>query len=72
MCTDGVTESMTENTLSQIFKENNTAEEIKNAIVEVCSKHARDNYSFYVLPIQNIQNSLNYRQFLSAFFYIFT
>jgi len=72
MCTDGVTESLTDKALSQIFKENTTAEEIKNAIVEICSERSSDNYSFYVLPIQQTQNSLNYRQFLASFFYIFT
>ncbi|MDR2232320.1 MAG: protein phosphatase 2C domain-containing protein [Tannerella sp.] len=72
MCTDGVTESITDEALSQVVKDNNSAEGIKNTLVEICSDFSRDNYSFYVLPIQNIQNSLNYRQFLSSFFYFFT
>ena len=72
LCTDGVTESMTNDTLSQLFTANKTAEKIKDAIVEFCSEYSHDNYSFYILPVLNIQNSFNYRQFIASFFYIFT
>ena len=72
MCTDGVTENMTNDTLVQLFTENKTNEGIKNAIAGFCSDHSRDNFSFYILPIQNIQNSINYQQFIASFFYIFT
>lgn len=70
MCTDGVTESMTDAELLQIFASGST-EYIKNTIVECCSEKARDNYSFYILPIQQVQNSLNYKQFILSFFYSF-
>ena len=72
MCTDGVTENMTNDTLAQFFTENKTNEGIKNEITEFCSDNSHDNFSFYILPIQNIQNSINYRQFIASFFYIFT
>ena len=72
LCTDGVTESMTNDTLSQLFTANKTTEAIKDAIVEFCSEYSHDNYSFYILPVLNIQNSFNYRQFIASFFYIFT
>ena len=72
MCTDGVTECMTDDTLFQLFTENQTPAAIKNAIVEICNEASRDNYSFYILPIQNTQNPTSYRQILSSFFYIFT
>ena len=71
MCTDGVVESMTDEMLSRMFSENPATESIKNAIVEFCSENSRDNYSFYILPIQNVQNSINYKQFLLSFFYSF-
>ena len=72
MCTDGVTECITNNTLIQVFTENKTPVAIKDKITEICSKKSRDNYSFYILPIQDIQNSTNYSEILSSFFYIFT
>ena len=70
MCTDGVTESMSDTDLLSAFSSGST-ENIKNTIVECCSEKARDNYSFYILPIQQVQNSLNYKQFILSFFYSF-
>ena len=71
MCTDGVVESMTDAMLSRFFSGNRATESIKNEIVEFCSEKSRDNYSFYILPIQNVQNSSNYKQFILSFFYSF-
>jgi len=72
MCTDGVTDCMTNDTLSRLFSENRTPKGIKNAITEICIEESRDNYSFFILPVQNIENPTNYRQIISSFFYIFT
>jgi protein phosphatase len=72
MCTDGVTDCMTNDMLSQLFAGNQTPDGIKDTIVEMCSEGSRDNYSFYIIPIQNTQNSVNYSQIISSFFYIFT
>jgi protein phosphatase len=71
MCTDGVTECMTDEMLSFVFSDNQPTETIKNKIVEFCGENSRDNYSFYIIPVQNIQNSTNYKQFLLSFFYSF-
>ena len=72
MCTDGVTDCMPNVSLSELFRENRKPESIKNVIVEKCSESSRDNYSFYILPVQNTQNPTSYKQILSSFFYIFT
>jgi len=72
MCTDGVTDCMPDITLSELFEENRKPESIKNVIAEICSVASHDNYSFYILPVQNIQNPTNYRQIISSFFFIFT
>ncbi|MDR0758151.1 MAG: protein phosphatase 2C domain-containing protein [Tannerella sp.] len=71
MCTDGVTECVMNDALAQIFMSSASTENIKNTIVESCSKKARDNYSFYILPIQNVQNSISYKQFILSFLYTF-
>ena len=71
MCTDGVIENLTDDMLSLVFSENQTTESIKNAIVEFCSEKSHDNYSFYIIPIQNVQNSINYKHFLLSLFYSF-
>lgn len=60
MCTDGVTECMSGKTLSHLFTPSHTTETIKDSIVEACSEKAYDNYSFYILPVSNVQNSLSY------------
>ena len=71
MCTDGVTECMTDETLSRMFSDNPATETVKNAIVEFCSAESGDNYSFYIIPIQNTQKSINYKQIIPSFFYSF-
>lgn len=68
ICTDGVTECLSDNDLSGVFS-SFSIENIKNTIVECCSEKARDNYSFYILPIQQVLNSPNYKQFILSFFY---
>jgi len=71
MCTDGVTECVMNEALAQIFAASSSTENIKNTIVESCSRKARDNYSFYILQIQNVQNSVSYKQFVLSFLYTF-
>ncbi|MDR1675343.1 MAG: protein phosphatase 2C domain-containing protein [Tannerella sp.] len=69
MCTDGVTDCIRPETLSAIFSQAGSPESIKNIIVESCSAEARDNYSFYLLRIQDVQNSSNYKQYILSFLY---
>ncbi|MDR2469802.1 MAG: protein phosphatase 2C domain-containing protein [Tannerella sp.] len=71
LCTDGVTDCLSDETLSGIFSEAGSPEKIKNTIVEYCSKTARDNFSFYLLPIQQVQNTSSYKQFILSFLYTF-
>ena len=71
LCTDGVTECMTDDLLSQTFADNPSTDSIKNTIVSFCDENSRDNYSFYILPVQNVQNSANNKHFLLSFFYSF-
>ncbi|MDR1936908.1 MAG: protein phosphatase 2C domain-containing protein [Tannerellaceae bacterium] len=71
MCTDGVMENLTNETLSTIFKGQATSEIIKDILMESCDGKTRDNFSFYIIPIQNVQESTGYRQNLLSFFYSF-
>ncbi|MDR2763645.1 MAG: protein phosphatase 2C domain-containing protein [Tannerella sp.] len=70
MCTDGVTDCIQPETLSAIFSQTTSTESIKNIIVELCSVKARDNYSFYLLQVQDVQNSSNYKQYILSFLYM--
>jgi protein phosphatase len=69
MCTDGVTDCIRTETLSAVFSQAGSTESIKNTIVESCSVKARDNYSFYLLQIQNVQNSHGYKHYILSFLY---
>jgi len=71
MCTDGVTECYNDEKLSEIFATGISAEEMKNTIVERCSNEAKDNFSFYILPVSKVQKKSSYKQYLLSFFYSF-
>ncbi len=68
MCTDGVTDCMTDETLSELFL-NKKAEPVKNTIVERCTDASKDNFSFYIIPIHDIQKKQKYKQYILSFFY---
>ena len=71
MCTDGVTECFSNEDLTKVFSSDKNAELIKDTIVEYCSDKAKDNFSFYIIPIQSIQKITGYKQYLLSFFYSF-
>ena len=69
MCTDGVMEQLTNRKLSAIFSQFTASENIKDAIVDACNGKTRDNFSFYILPIQNVQDSAGLKQNILSFLY---
>ncbi|MDR3251100.1 MAG: protein phosphatase 2C domain-containing protein [Tannerella sp.] len=71
MCTDGVTECFSDNELAKVFSLGENPESIKNIIVELCTEKAKDNFSFYILPIQSVQKIAGYKQYLLSLFYSF-
>jgi protein phosphatase len=71
LCTDGVIESFTDGELGSLFSSGLNMETVKNRIVEKCTEESRDNYSFYIIPVQKIQKNAGYKQFILSFFYSF-
>ncbi len=71
MCTDGVLERLNDEDLSDIFSTYKNPEEIKNTILASCCGKTRDNFSFYVLPVQSVEESVGMRQNILSFFYSF-
>jgi protein phosphatase len=71
MCTDGVTECFTDDNIENLFFHGLNAESLKNFIVEYCTDEAKDNFSFYILPIQNVQKTTGYKQYILSLFYSF-
>jgi len=71
MCTDGVTEIFKDDKLSEIFSSEMNAEAMKNTFVERCIEEARDNFSFYILPISKAQKNAARKQNILSFLYSF-
>lgn len=71
MCTDGVMERFTNESLASLFTHSTASEQIKDAVLAACSEKTRDNFSFYILPIHNVQNSPGIKQNILSFLYSF-
>jgi len=70
MCTDGVTEVWSDIDLCNIFSSEFSSEEKLNTIKDKCRIKARDNYSAYLIPIQEVSKMNVFKQiFLYAFMY---
>jgi len=66
LCTDGVTDCFPDDKLSGLFATGRSAEAIKDLLIERCSIESKDNFSFYILPVQKIQKNAGYKQYLQS------
>lgn len=71
MCTDGVLENLSDDKLSDIFKKTSAADAIKDSMVEYCNGRTRDNFSFYIIPVQQVHDNAGLKQNLLSLFYSF-
>lgn len=71
MCTDGVVESWSEKDLENLLSEQNPMEAIKEQIVDKCLKNSKDNFSFYLVPVESIQKNGSFAQNVLTFLYSF-
>ncbi len=71
MCTDGVLENFTDQTLAITFKRPLASEIIKDTMMESCNGKTRDNFSFYIIPINDVDSSTGIKQNILSFFYSF-
>jgi len=71
MCTDGVTESFSDEDFQNLFQPGRSTESLKDEIIEHCTEESNDNFSFYIIPVQSIQKMTGYKQYLLSFFYSF-
>jgi protein phosphatase len=71
MCTDGIMENFTDESLASIFKKQMTSEVIKDVLMESCDGKTYDNFSFYIIPVLNVNDTMGYRQNLLSFLYSF-
>ncbi|MDD2437306.1 MAG: protein phosphatase 2C domain-containing protein [Massilibacteroides sp.] len=69
MCTDGVFEVFTDDELSELFNGQHSAEECKDILIETCNGETKDNFSFYIIPVQHVRESESLTQNILSFFY---
>ncbi|MDR1162124.1 MAG: protein phosphatase 2C domain-containing protein [Tannerellaceae bacterium] len=51
LCTDGITESISDDTLEDILCSDISSDEKMKQIKQICSESSRDNYSAYLIPL---------------------
>jgi protein phosphatase len=71
MCTDGILENFTNEELASVFRKQMASEVIKDVLMESCDGKTHDNFSFYIIPIQHVHETVGYRQNLLSFLYSF-
>lgn len=71
MCSDGVIECLDNNSLSKLFEKNESPDTLKTEVLEACNNIARDNFSFFIIPVNNVQETVSIKHFIFSFFYIF-
>ena len=70
LCTDGVVESFSDDELKQLFA-NDTIPSIKEKLVEKCLSESKDNFSFYLIPVNSVQKKTSFSKNIHAFLYSF-
>ena len=71
ICTDGVIESFSDEELENLFSEPISTEKRKDIITEKCTDNSRDNFSFYIIPIESVQKTESLKQNFFSFLYSF-
>lgn len=69
LCSDGTLEQLEESQLLQFFIGAQRPTEIKERILEICDGKTRDNYSFYLIPLQKTEGTTSLKQNLLSFLY---
>lgn len=71
LCTDGVLERVDDEALSAIFRGASGPADIKEALLAACDGKSRDNFSFYIIPIQKVSDNTGVKQNILSFLYSF-
>ena len=71
LCTDGIMDCFPDEKLASVFSAGHHAESIKDMLIDRCYHESKDNFSFYIIPVQSIKKMSGYKQFLLSFFYTF-
>ncbi len=71
MSTDGVNEAISDTEICSILSDKGSPESKLSTIKEICSSKARDNFSAFLIPIQDVQEAKTFKQFFLSFLYSF-
>lgn len=71
MCTDGITETLSDNELSELFSKDDSPEKTLSAIKARCNDQSRDNYSAYIIPIHETEEMSTLKHVTTSFLYAF-
>jgi len=71
MCTDGITEVFNDKELEKLFSKNDSPEETLATIKDSCNDQARDNYSAYLITINEIEEMNAFKHVMTSFLYAF-
>jgi protein phosphatase len=71
MCTDGITETLNDNELSELFSKDDSPEETLSAIKARCNDQSQDNYSAYLIPIHETEEMSAFKHVMTSFLYAF-
>lgn len=71
MCTDGIMESLNDNELSELFSKDDSPEDTLATIKNRCNDNSRDNYSAYLITINEIEDMSTFKHVMTSFLYAF-
>ncbi|WP_449577251.1 hypothetical protein, partial [Methanobrevibacter sp.] len=57
--------------LSGLFAKNISSDVLKTEVLEACNNISRDNFSFFIIPVNNVQETVSIKHFILSFFYSF-
>ena len=66
-----LTNEFTNEKIAEIFNGRLSVPEIKDALMEACDGKTRDNFSFYIITIQKVEDSMGFKQNILSFLYSF-
>lgn len=69
ICTDGVLEQFNDDDLRMLFDGTHSPESCKDILVETCNGKTKDNFSFYIIPINQVRDNKTMAQNILSFFY---
>ena len=69
LCSDGVLEQFDDDELCALFDGTHEPENCKDRIIEKCNGKTKDNFSFYIIPINNVRDNRTVTENIRSFFY---